>query len=107
MYADGRGVPQDDAEAAKWYRLAAEQGIGAAQYNLAVMYATGRGVRQDYVQAHKWVDLAASRATGDDEEKYAEACGRIATRMTDQQIAEAQRLAGEWKPKTWDELKDQ
>ena len=26
MYAEGRGVPQDDAEAARWYRLAAEQG---------------------------------------------------------------------------------
>ena len=25
MYADGRGVPQDDAEAVRWYRLAAAQ----------------------------------------------------------------------------------
>ena len=26
MYAEGRGVPQDDAEAVRWYGLAAEQG---------------------------------------------------------------------------------
>ena len=28
---DGYGVPQDDTQAAKWYRLAAEQGHAAAQ----------------------------------------------------------------------------
>ena len=28
MYANGEGVPQDDAEAVKWYRKAAEQGNG-------------------------------------------------------------------------------
>ncbi len=34
MYSDGRGVPQNDAEAVKWFRLAAEQGDASAQYNL-------------------------------------------------------------------------
>ena len=29
-YAKGEGVPQDDAEAARWYRLAAEQGYARA-----------------------------------------------------------------------------
>ena len=38
----GRGVPQDDVEAAAWYRQAAEQGYAKAQYNLSFMYATGR-----------------------------------------------------------------
>ena len=38
MYQNGRGVPQDDAEAAKWFRLAAEQGDAEAQHNLGVMY---------------------------------------------------------------------
>ena len=42
MYANGRGVEQDDAEAVKWYRLAAEQGGAAAQFNLGWMYANGR-----------------------------------------------------------------
>ena len=30
-YATGEGVPQDDAEAVQWYRLAAEQGLANAQ----------------------------------------------------------------------------
>ena len=38
MYGNGEGVPQDYKEAVKWYRLAAEQGVAAAQYNLGGMY---------------------------------------------------------------------
>lgn len=34
MYDDGLGVPQDFPEAAKWYRLAGEQGEAEAQFNL-------------------------------------------------------------------------
>ena len=44
MYDTGEGVPQDDVEAVKWYRLAADQGHDAAQYLLGVMYNSGRGV---------------------------------------------------------------
>ena len=49
MYDNGYGVPQDYAEAMKWYRLAAEQGHTDAQYNLGLMYDNGRGVPQDYL----------------------------------------------------------
>jgi len=48
MYLTGQGVPQDDAEAVKWYRLAAEQGDAAGQVGLGVMYANGR------VAVRKW-----------------------------------------------------
>ena len=34
MYSKGQGVPQDDKEATKWWRLAAEQEFAPAQYNL-------------------------------------------------------------------------
>ena len=44
MYGNGRGVLQDNAEAVRWYRLAAEQGDAVAQTNLGVMYSTGQGV---------------------------------------------------------------
>ena len=47
MYETGRGVPQDAAEAVRWYRLAAEQGNASAQFNLGGMYASGRGVPHD------------------------------------------------------------
>ena len=44
MYADGLNVLQDDAEAVRWFRLAAGQGEAEAQYNLGLMYDNGRGV---------------------------------------------------------------
>ena len=46
MYAYGRGIPQDYAEALKWYRKAAEQGDARAQTNLGVMYANGQACRR-------------------------------------------------------------
>ena len=57
----GKGIEQDDAEAVKWYRLAAEQGDADAQYNLGWMYANGRGVEQDDAEAVKWYRLAAEQ----------------------------------------------
>ena len=61
LYADGQGVPQDDAEAVRWYRLGADQGYAAAQHNLGVMYANGRGVAQDDAEAVRWLRLAADQ----------------------------------------------
>ena len=96
-YAKGLGVPQDFAEALKWYRLAAGQGHAEAQFNLGVMYHTGKGVPQDYVEAHKWFNLSAARATNKDtRENAAGARDSVASKMTPDQIAEAQKLAREW-----------
>jgi uncharacterized protein len=53
LYEEGQGVPQDYAEAVKWFQLAADQGLAIAQNNLGAMYYNGQGVPQDYVQAHK------------------------------------------------------
>ena len=111
MYRKGEGAPQDTAEAAKWYRMAAEQGHASAQVVLGTMYNNGgtydggNGVPQDYVQAHKWVNLAASRESLMRADRV-ERRDAVAAKMTPEQIAEAQRLAREWKPKTWDELKE-
>ena len=93
---------QTDVEALK---ATAEQGDASAQFNLGIMYSNGRGVPQDYLQAHMWVNLEASTSQGETNETYAKARKLIAENMTPAQIAEAQRLAREWKPKTWDELK--
>ncbi len=61
MFANGRGIAQDDAEAVKWFRKAAEQGYASAQSNLGVMYEQGRGVEQDYAEAVKWYRKAAEQ----------------------------------------------
>ncbi len=89
-----------NTESAKWYGKAAEQGHAYAQNSLGFMYATGDGVPQDYVQAHMWYDLAASRyPPGSDRDKVVRNRDTVAAKMTPAQIAEAQRLAREWKPK--------
>ena len=99
MYLNGRGVPQDDVVAVKWSHKAAEQGDADAQSLLGAMYERGRGVPQDFIQAHMWFNLAASRSSGETRDKSAEIRDFLAARMTPDQIAEAQRLAREWKPK--------
>lgn len=59
LYGDGLGVPQNDREAVKWYRMAAEQGEKRAQYYLGNMFAEGLGVPQDFKEAAKSYRLAA------------------------------------------------
>ena len=61
MYEDGQIVPQDLAEAASWFRKAAEQNNAAAQFNLGRMYENGRGVAQDFVAAMHWYRRASDR----------------------------------------------
>ena len=61
LYANGFGVPLDDAEALKWYGLAAEQNHPNAQCNIAVMHANGWGVPQSDDEAFKWYSLAAEQ----------------------------------------------
>jgi uncharacterized protein len=99
LYRAGDGVPQDYAEALKWFQMAASRGHASAQSNLGFMYRDGEGVSQDYVQAHMWFNLAAAASS----EKYrymiAEYRDDLAKKMTPAQIAEAQKLAREWKPR--------
>jgi len=120
MYHEGRGTPRDYTEALKWillaaeqtspfwdfgdfydssfslkwFRLAAEQGHSAGQCFLGKMYAEGVGVAKDYVQAHLWFNLAAAGGSAEGSR-----CRSIVTeQMTPPEIAEAQRLARNWKP---------
>ncbi len=85
-------VPEDLAEAVRWFRRAAEQGNAGAQFNLGTMYVRGRGVPEDLVLAYMWWDLSAAQGI----ELAQGNKGRIEQRMTREQIAEAQRLSREW-----------
>lgn len=55
------GTPKDAAEAARWFRLAAEQGSPHAQVNLAGIYEEGRGVPRDDAEAVNWLVKAADQ----------------------------------------------
>ena len=43
LYAKGEGVAEDDREAAKWFRKAAEQGLAKAQLQPGLLVRQGRG----------------------------------------------------------------
>ena len=97
-YRDGVGVPRDYAQAVVWFLKVANQGDDkwdiVAQSDLGEMYRDGLGVPQDYVRAHMWFNLAASHGVLGHKDR-----DELAAKMTPAQIAEAQRLAREWKPK--------
>ena len=95
MYAEGEGVAQDYQEAVRWYRLAAEQGHASGQFSLGAMYTAGQGVPKDYVLAHMWINLAAPKGV----KGAVKGRNLLERRMTPAQLAEAQRLAREWKAK--------
>jgi hypothetical protein len=59
-YFAGRGVAKDLAQAAYWYRKAADQGNPAAQVYLGYLYSAGIGVPQDTAEAIRWYRRAAS-----------------------------------------------
>jgi len=61
MYEKGKGVAKDPAEAAKWYRRAADRGGPWAQENLGRMYELGEGVAKDSVEAARWCRMAVRK----------------------------------------------
>ena len=103
MYLMGQGVPQDYAAATGWYRRAAEHGDELARLHLGFAYQEGWGVPQDFVRAHMWANLAAASKgffarTSELREMARNLRDALEENMSREQVAEAQRLAREWKP---------
>jgi TPR repeat protein len=102
MNANAQGIERNDAEALKWYRMAADKGDPDSQNNLGVIYSTGKGVTQDNVQAHKWFTIAAARFPASEKDKRDKAVKNselLAKKMKPEEVAQAQKLAREWKSK--------
>jgi TPR repeat protein len=97
MFAGGMIVQHDDEQAAMWFRKAAEQGDAEAQHDLGGAYEYGHGVPKNLVLAYMWESLASTSKFN-----VGLAAGwardRLAKQMTAGQVAEAQRMASEWKP---------
>jgi TPR repeat protein len=71
MYANGYGVPQDNAQAAQWYEKAAQQGYAraanallGAEFDQGLTYDLGNGATPDYPEAEKWYRQAAEKGYG-------------------------------------------
>jgi uncharacterized protein len=95
LYDYGRSIQQDFKKAVYWYRLSAKQGNALAQRRLGSMYERGDGVEKDYVQAYMWYILGTTGGA----DRGSARKDALAKQMTPEQIAEAQKLAQEWKPK--------
>jgi uncharacterized protein len=93
LYAKGRGVPQDYAQARTWYEKAASLGHPLAQNNLAELYFAGLGGPADYVRAYMWVSLAATHMQGEERKQAEENREDVAQRMSPAQVTEAKRLS--------------
>src|SRR5580700_2719798 len=97
-YEAGRsGLKKDYAEAASWYRKSADQGNIYAQASLGILYHAGKGVPLDNVQAEMWLTISTDHAPPNDRDTIAEMRDSVAAHLTAQQLAEAQRMAHEWK----------
>ena len=61
LYQNGQGVPQDYAEAVRWFRKAADQGHARPSTVSARCTRTAEGVPQDYAEAVRWFRKAADQ----------------------------------------------
>ena len=93
LYEHGQGVPRDYSQAVAWYQRAARQGLTAAQNSLGHCYVRALGVPQDYLKAAVWFVLAGP---GDGQED-AVARSEAFRHLTPTQVAEANRLAQQWR----------
>lgn len=71
MYGEGRGVPQNNTEANKWYKkasygttidhvyLRAQLGNAFSQYLIGRRYLSGDGVKINYTEAFKWLKMSS------------------------------------------------
>lgn len=105
LYVRGDGTTQDVTMGLFWFRRAANQGDTSAQTDLALAYELGIGIKQDFIKAHMWYNLAgaADRGYASDNAvagKARAARDRLEIKMTPEQIAEAQKRARDWTPRS-------
>ncbi|MDR2592933.1 MAG: sel1 repeat family protein [Chitinispirillales bacterium] len=61
LYEDGKGVPQNEYIAFRWYKRAAEQGHTLAQNSVGTLFYNGVGVKKNKRKAHYWFSRAAEK----------------------------------------------
>ena len=97
LYASGEGVPQNFAEAARWYRKAADQGHADAQYKLGFLYTQGQGVPKNFAEAYFWLNLAsAGWSYVNPVSEYAKARDIAAERFSPYELSAIQERCSKW-----------
>lgn len=92
MHQNGWGVPMDEEKANEWYRVAADQGNTEAQMALGRYFAMDFLASYDPVEAYKWFSIAERLQDFDAAEKRK----FLASRMTPEQVAEADAIVEAW-----------
>ena len=85
-YLLGIGVKQDQTEAVKWFRKAAELGNDEAQYSLGMCYNLGQGVPKDNIEAIQWLKKAAEQGH-DKAQKILEKLGEALLNLSKDSLA--------------------
>ena len=85
----------DYAQAARWLRLAADQGHIGAQAALGFMYHRGQGVPPNDIEAIKWLTLATAQSSAE-HDAYALWREYVARQMSQEDVTEGERLARAW-----------
>jgi hypothetical protein len=116
LYRDGHGVKQDGAEAAKWFRKAADQLSNDARADLGNLYAEGGAhFPQNYEEAYFWLSMPRSPHDGDikgwppdgrirntfydfDTPCIYQSFDKAVKHLTDEQRAAVGKRVAEWKP---------
>ena len=99
-YLHGHGLPKDATMAAKWFRQGAKSDL-SSRFALGELYLEGNGVPKDLVQALMWFELYSATGVPIPKPEMRDTCAK---EMTSEQIAEAKRLASEWKPESSPQL---
>lgn len=99
IYSEGEGVSKDDAEGAKWYRLAADRGDIVSQLALGTMYVNGRGVKRNLIQAYSWFTIVSHNGDRGITSQALKVRDLIEQTMTTREIDQAEEFAAAWKPK--------
>jgi localization factor PodJL len=63
-FAEGRLVPANNEEAARWFEIAAKKGLAPAEFRLGAVYEKGLGVKKNLVTARGFYRAAAEKGHG-------------------------------------------
>jgi TPR repeat protein len=84
----------------KGKQLAANYGNGLTRWSLGLAYKDGKMTPKDNVQAYLWFSLAIADSEPESRQLFQGSRDSLAKEMTVSEIAEAHKLAREWKPKS-------
>ena len=79
-YSTADGVIKDQAEASRWYLMAAQAGDAPAMYEVSMRYRNGHGLTKSEAEANVWRQRAASAGIAEAEYEMAQTYGTVTSK---------------------------